>query len=258
MSATAKSQLAHLWKVDGMGNIRNDLARIEGKSFRELTSARDKAMWIRVYDQAHNPQSYSAYSSKGKQLGLVTKKSGGLAEVGWARFDDIEKAVRAIEAKNTADIDRALGNGHKVRNFYNNIADPWNRGNFMTVDTHQVAAGIMQPVSGKSVEVQHAFGAGGIESSSKSGMSGTYGVHVGGGQKVARELGHRHANELQSIIWKATQEMFPASFKTKANQDIVRGILLEYAAGRISKAQAVQTILDLAATHRRSKGGRLK
>jgi hypothetical protein len=254
MTKTAQSQLAHLWKVDSLGVIKNDLARIQGKAFSELTNSRDKAMWIRIYDQAHNPQSYLEYSSKGKVVSQATKNDGGFRRVGWSRFDDIEKAVKAIEAKNQEDISAALGGGHKVRNFYNNLANPWDKGNFMTVDTHQVAAGLFQPLSGRSLEVQQAFGGGGVGRSTRSGMSGTYGVHVTAGQKVAESFGYRYANELQSAIWRAAQNLFGPAFKTSENQKAIRALWTKYQAGALDRESVISKILDLARASARADG----
>jgi hypothetical protein len=162
-------------------------------------------MWIRIYDQAHNPQSYLEYSSKGKVLSQATKNDGGLRRVGWWRFDDIEKAVKAIEAKNLDDISAALGGDHKVRNFYNNMADPLNKGNFMIVDN---TPGRSSTLSTAKWEV--AGGSAGL----RRRWLGQVGpiwhgrnlcVHVTAGQKVAESFGYRHANELQSAVWKAAQ-----------------------------------------------------
>ena len=85
-------------------------------------------------------------------------KSGANAKYSWSSFANIEKAVKAPESKNMEEISEALGTGHKVRIFYNNIVNPWHKDNFITIDTHQVAGSLLRPMSGNAKEVLHNFG----------------------------------------------------------------------------------------------------
>ena len=55
-------------------------------------------------------------------------------------------------------ISEELGEGHKIRSFFNNINDPMDDRGSGTIDTHDVGAMHLQPYSGKSIPVSHNFG----------------------------------------------------------------------------------------------------
>ena len=51
-----------------------------------------------------------------------------------------------------------MGSRHKVRSFYNSIIAPWSEAGDAVVDTHQVAASLMQPWGLRDAPVLHNFG----------------------------------------------------------------------------------------------------
>ena len=55
---------------------------------------------------------------------MATNDDGALAKNGWGSINEIEKAVRIMKDGSLKNISDNLGNEHKVRNFYNNIAAP--------------------------------------------------------------------------------------------------------------------------------------
>jgi hypothetical protein len=48
---------------------------------------------------------------------------------------------------------KRVGRQHKVRSFFNNISDPWEDAS-VTIDTHAVAAALLEPVGGRDPEVK--------------------------------------------------------------------------------------------------------
>jgi hypothetical protein len=53
---------------------REIYSRIKGKQLSELTDIPEKALWIRIYDEAHNSTDYDRLSSDGRKLGTYTKE----------------------------------------------------------------------------------------------------------------------------------------------------------------------------------------
>lgn len=102
-------------------------------------------------------------------------------------------------------ISRLMGDAHKVRNFYNDIYDPFSPLANYTSDTHDIAAKLLTPYAGTSLEV--AFVMSGSPSSAVSGTHGLYGLSADAGRDAATERGLR-PNQMQSIAWTAAQGLF--------------------------------------------------
>jgi hypothetical protein len=65
--------------------------------------------------------------------------TGAVPRTRWQSADNIAKALAIMDDPSRANVDRQLGDGLKVRSFYNNIAYPDNNmwpGGDVTVDTH--------------------------------------------------------------------------------------------------------------------------
>ena len=92
---------------------------------------------------------------------------------------------------------RHLGEGNKVRNFYNNIINPWSDRGHFTADTHQVGAALMQPVSSASPLPSHttsavAHGLQRLEPRQERpsrGVKGTYPVYHEAGVQASNDVG---------------------------------------------------------------------
>jgi predicted lactoylglutathione lyase len=193
-----------------------DVAEITGKTLGELTSPVHKAMWIRVYDQTYNNRAFRLVTPEGDFGEWVVNMDGKTrSRAAWGSFNEMSKAVAIVEDGAIPNISDLLGAQHKVRNFYNNIFNPASEHGDVTIDTHAVAAALLRPLSGSSVEVTHNFGGTGSASSSITGAQGTYGIYAEAYRRAAAERGVL-PREMQSITWEAVRGLFTAKFKAQA------------------------------------------
>jgi hypothetical protein len=172
--------------------------------------------------------------------------------VAWGSLNEIGKAIGAIEANgDVRTISGLMGERHKVRNFYNNIYDPNSPYGDVTIDTHAVAAGLLRPLSGNSLEVDHNFknttvaGRGTTKGSSISGVSGNYGLYAEAYRRAAQERGIL-PRQMQSITWEAVRGLFPDTFKTERNAQIIDGIWSRYRNGEIEIDEARRIVSEAA------------
>lgn len=223
---------------------------IRGKTLAELDDPGLKAMWLRTYDQAYNPREHQIVNPEGTFAGVRLTDKGVPYKTGWGSLNEIGKAVNIFENPTLANISNNLGQQHKVRNFYNNIYDPTNPAGYVTIDTHAVAAGLMRPLSGASTEVAHNFGSNvlgqvGPKNSSVTGVQGTYGLYAEAYRRAAQERGVL-PREMQSITWEAVRGLFPDTFKTSKNSELVDNIWLKYRKGQISQTEARDEVFKAA------------
>lgn len=257
------STLAHKqgFKWDGaMSDIANEiygkpqykplLDAIQGKRLEELKDPLEKAIWIRTYDQAHNPREHFVVTPEGDFSGLRTKANGEPAKTGWGSNNEIAKAISIFDNPTRENISARLGGEHKVRNFYMNIYDPYSAAGHTTIDTHAVAAGLLRPLSGNTREVSHNFGSNfpgevGPKNSAFTGKGGTYGLYHEGYQRAAKERGIL-PREMQSITWEAVRGLFPDTFKNAKNAQAIEDIWKKHKSGKISVDEAREQILEKA------------
>jgi hypothetical protein len=233
-------------RILGKPQYADDLAAIRGKRLADLQHPVLKAMWLRVFDEAHNSRQYDVVMPEGDSAGLARNLNGSPSRVAWGDFGSISKAIAIIEDGSLRNISARLGSEHKVRSFYNNILVPGSENGHVTIDTHAVAAALLRPLSGSAVEVLHNFGGNGAASSAVHGMSGTYGLYAEAYRRAAKERGVL-AREMQSITWEAVRGLFTPTFKSQQkNVDEANAIWDTFKKGRISLDQARTRILEAA------------
>ena len=197
-------------------------------------------MWIRTWDQTFNDASYRLVSPDGKFLEYAVNADGKTqSRVAWGSLNEIGKAVSVLLDPSQENVSRSLGSKNKVRNFYNNIFDPDSTNGFVTIDTHAVAAGLLKPLAGDSLEVSHNFGTGkGTSSSIITGHSGTYSIFEEAYRQAAAGRGVL-AREMQSITWEAVRGLFTSTYKAQdQNVVFVEGVWNQYSKGELSLEEA--------------------
>lgn len=231
---------------------------ILGKKLSKIDDPLEQAMWIRLYDEAHNPRAYRSITPEGDYGEFVLKKDGDPKKVAWSSFDNIAKAVKAyLSDGDINEISPLLGNMHKVRNFYNNIEVPNDpRFGDVTADTHQVAAAQLRPLSGTTPAVSHNLATGldkdvqppgyvAARSSSLDGVMGTYALNAEATRRAAEELGML-PRQAQSSTWEPVRELFTDVFKRSKNASKVDDVWKAYDRGEISINKARKQIKDIA------------
>jgi len=223
---------------------------VKGKSYQELTTPAEKALWLRTFDQAFNPRDHRIVTPEGDFADVRLTKKGQPSKVAWGSLNEIGKAVSILENPSLETINKMLGTQHKVRNFYNNIYAPADPSGHVTIDTHAVAAGLLRPLSGKSREVLHNFGGGvkgqgGVANSSVTGSQGTYGLYAEAYRRAAQERGIL-PREMQSITWEAVRGLFPDTFKNAKNTQQVDDIWVKYKKGQLSLEEARDAVIRTA------------
>lgn len=219
---------------------------LRGKTYSQLSDPDRKvdlglkAMFVRLYDQTYNTPDYKIVSPEGEFLETAKNIDGSNSKAAWGSLNEISKAIESIEADGDVKIiSKAMGERHKVRNFYNNIYDPNSPAGDVTIDTHAVAAGLLRPLSGNSLEVDHNFknqtvkGRGTTKGSAVSGINGNYALYVEAYRRAASERGIL-PRQMQSITWEAVRGFFPDTFKANEKNVIdVDAIWSRYKSGEI-------------------------
>jgi hypothetical protein len=171
----------------------------------------DAAAFIRAYDEAYHSREYRIVTPEGGFGDLVRKNDGNPATMMWSTYDPIKKSVSIYRNGNRKNISEQLGEEHKIRSFYNNIAAPNSDIGHVTIDTHAVAAGLFEALAGTDVEVAQNFG--GTGGSDIVGVGGTYGIIADAYREAAAQRGVR-AREMQSITWEAVRGLFGEDIKS--------------------------------------------
>jgi hypothetical protein len=223
---------------------------VRGKSYAELKTPEERALWLRTFDQTYNPREHQIVSPEGDFMGVRMTQGGKPYATGWGSLNEIGKAIAILDDPSIANVSTMLGQQHKVRNFYNNIYAPDDPMGHVTIDTHAVAAGLLRPLSGNSREVLHNFGSNvkgevGPKNSSVTGVQGTYGLFAEAYRRAAAERGVL-PREMQSITWEAVRGLFPDTFKTERNSQLIDSIWLQYKRGQLSLEEARDEVIKTA------------
>ena len=212
--------------------------------YAEQANARDKAMWLRVYDETYHSRENMVVTPEGRFTSEVSSKTG------WGSLVEIGKAIEILSDPNRESASQLMGGAHKVRNFFNNILAPLSPHGDVTIDTHAVAASLLKPLSGNSIEVLHNFGATkkghvGFGDAVAGGIKGSYGIYATAYRRAAEQRGIL-PREMQSITWEAVRVLFPAKWKTAKNGAAVEEVWSRYEAGTIGIDLVREEIKELA------------
>jgi hypothetical protein len=249
--AMAKKYIQLFEKGIGKKKATEIAEAMVGKTLNELQSDFEQAAFIRSYDEVYNPREYQIVSPEGDFIGLAKSLDGVNKKVAWGSMTEISKAVKVLRNPSKESISTALGNAHKIRNFYNNILLP-NADEFsVTIDTHAIAAALLRPLAGADLEVANNFGSKpkgakrSIKNSSVKGISGTYGIYADAYRKAAEARGIL-PREMQSITWEAVRGLYEAKWKTKSNKAKIDNLWKKYENGELTLNETREQILEAA------------
>lgn len=226
------------------------LKDIAGKKLGEVKNADpdvqavQRALWVRLYDEAHGFPVNDQYSPTGEVVGHSPSQRS------WIGLDHVSKAVKILDNGSVSNINDVMGNGHKIRNFYNNIVNPNSKAGHTTIDTHAVAAGLLSPLGPKDLEAAHNFsgsvkGVPGPPKDSATGLRGTYPLYAEAYQRVARKLGIL-PRELQSVSWEAIKALMGDEKKTPELKARVKEIWQDVQEGKLTADEARDSIKSVA------------
>jgi len=223
---------------------RQDIDAIRGKTLAEIDEPLQQALWIRAFDETMRDKGYRVITPEGDFGNVVKTKKGENAASGWGAFADIAKAASVIKDPSKENISRSMGVQHKVRNFYNNIADPQSPYGDVTMDTHAIAAGLLRPLSGSSLEVKQNLGGG--PSSNVLGVQGSYPVHADAYREAAADMGIQ-PRQMQSVTWEGIRGLYtPEQKRNKAFVSSVDNLFQQYKKGTLSLQELQQSVLQMA------------
>lgn len=227
----------------------NILGDIRGKSYPELAQhaaaegidtnglRRLQSQWLRIYDEAHGNPRTPLYSPDGSLRGTTARTH--------VPYDVEAKTLELLEGGNdTQHIHAVMGNGQKIRNFYNNIINPWSDNGHVTIDTHAVGAAWGKPVSGKDKTVMDNFG--GAPGSGDLGLKGMYPVYEEAYRQAAQKLGIQ-PRELQSVTWEGIRSLIDETDKRKPDfRKDMDNIWKDVENKKISRADGMKKVIDRA------------
>jgi hypothetical protein len=198
-----------------------------------------KALWLRLVDEVEGSDQTPTYSPDGTVRGSQFHN--------WGSLGPMIKALQILEGDGSpASIGEAIGNGHKTRNFYNNIINPWSEDGHLTVDTHAVRAAHLKGFGGEEPEVVHNFGSSNKgtpqpPSNAPVDVKGTYPIHEEAYRNVAKEKGMR-PNQAQSVLWEGIRSLFGE--KPQEHAQAINDIWRQVGDGKMTAEQARQEIIN--------------
>jgi hypothetical protein len=207
--------------------LQIEINAIRGKKLSECRTTREKAQWIRTYDQAHSNMMFQAVAADGTRGDPWRwppeegQEEGDLGVATWQSTSQVEQAIKCIESGGDRNkISKYMGEQHKVRCFYNNILDPYSGNGDNTVDTHAAGVALLRALGASAIPVMHTLAttpsdaAKGREmgfvpakGSSVSGIQGNYAIFSDAYREAAADL-KIEPRTLQSIVWEAKRLLF--------------------------------------------------
>jgi len=230
----------------------NLIQNLKGKSLSDLSDPVEKAAFVRIYDEAHNPREFHELAPDGSKKGIMMLAGTNTPEkVAWGGLNSIAKGISVLQDGSLENISRNLGEAHKVRSFYNNIAEPESEHGDVTADTHHVGLSLMRPVAGDDPETGLNFGGNG---STITGVHGSYPLYVEATRQAMHEINAEHPNDppmkyprqLQSVVWVEWRKVFPPETRTAETKADVDNIWKEHLDGKITADEARKQVFDYA------------
>jgi hypothetical protein len=214
-----------------------------GTPLSQIDDPWEAAHFVRMYDQVHNPNKDTPLMTpEGGMDGLLRNKDGSPTQAVLGPMDRSANAISAYRATDMPTISAAMSGAHKVRNFYNNIVAPNSDQGDVTIDTHAIAGGLLQPLGGSSDLVSKGLGSSGSKNSI-TGARGLYGAYADAYRQAAEERGLL-PRQMQSITWEALRGLY--SPEMKRNPGFAAGIndlWGRHAAGDLSQPEVQQRII---------------
>lgn len=190
---------------------------------------------------------------EGNIAGVAMNKSGEPMKIIWQSYNFINDALQALYENNPARLSELLGDEHKVRAFFNNINRP-NYGRLAgergpsTVDTHQVAASLLEPLGSGSRQVEASMGKvkGGGVSMAPIGISGTNPLYQEALTRASQEsMGAVLPRQYQSVGWEGLRGLFSPEQKRNVKLGSrIDAIWQDYRNGRMSLENAQDAIFN--------------
>ena len=162
----------------------------------------EASLYLRAIDQATNPQLVLNIDPEGTFRGITKSK------LKWSASSDIIKAINVY--REAGSISKMLGRGNKVRNFYNNIADPYSKNPYVTADTHAGSVALMSPMSADDVGAWGLF---------NTGQSSVYAM-VKSAYEAAAMIAGIQPREMQSITWEIQRTGINNDKRTGAQKQV--------------------------------------
>jgi hypothetical protein len=225
--------------------MASELDPLVGQRWSAVTNDRLAGLAAIAHDVHTREPTYRIFSPTGKQMGLSKTEAGAPEKMAWTNLANVEKAVTSLRSGgDMTKISAALGDAHKVRNFYNNLIAPRGPWNDFTNDTHNVASALLRPLSGADRLVAEGLGNAGPKSGIE-GARGTYGMFADAGRAVAEKEGVLPF-QIQSPTWEGVRGLFPAKAKTAEHKQAIDDIWTDFQKGELTLRQAQDKIFNYA------------
>ena len=192
-----------------------------------------QATILRAFDQAINSPKVAITDPTGAFVGFDS------TPVRWNSTSEISKAINIFRNGSVENVNENLGNGNKVRNFYNNIVDPNSTTPYVTADTHALSAALNSPIS--------ANDAGGFGLFNGS-LEPTYSLVKEAYIRAAQVAGIL-PREMQSITWEAQRIGINDKNRTEAKKQELFDYISQ---SRKNKETAYERATELIARNRSS------
>lgn len=222
-------------RVKGRGGGRPRYRReLVGKRLSELNDEQ-AAYALRAWHD------YDPVTQLGGHAGFGTP--GALANP--QSSENLIKAVKVLRDGSLENIDATLG-GLKVRSFYMNLADPFDRTWLnVTIDSHHFGLANGAPWTTSYRFISTKAGSHNVTerpSHAGTGINGTYVVSVEATRRATEIFNRRHGtnflpNQLQSITWELHRALYPRDYRTAELIARIEAIRTARARGRITRFQ---------------------